>query len=402
MTVYSYSRINTYQTCPYQYKLQYIDKIKIEEEGIEAFMGSRVHETLEKLYSDLILSKMTPLDELLEYYNKKWSETWHDKVMVVKKGYTPDDYKRAGEKAIRDYYEHYHPFDQTKPLWTEKLVLFDLGNVKYKMQGYIDRLDRRADGNLEIHDYKGSGRLPGQDRIDKDKQLALYQIAVLEKFPEVEGIELVWHYVLFDEELRSKRSVEQLDKLKAEYRALIDEIEDTKTFETRKSKLCDWCGYQEYCPTKKHIMKLEDFSEDERISDDGFVLVNKYADLIDQEKELRSDIDDVKEKLIKFAKENEFNIIRGTDKYVRVTLKEENKLPSRSSDSETFEELVRIIHDAGLWDDLASLDTRRLMKELESGTIPDDIKSKLEQHIISEEKVRVNLGTLNSDDEVNE
>ena len=78
MTVYSYSRVNTYHTCPYKYKLQYIDKIKLEEEGIEAFMGSRVHETLEKLYLDLNKSRLDTIEELVEYYNQIWSENWHD------------------------------------------------------------------------------------------------------------------------------------------------------------------------------------------------------------------------------------------------------------------------------------------------------------------------------------
>lgn len=37
MTTYSHSRLNTFENCPLQYKLQYIDGIKREEEGIEMF-----------------------------------------------------------------------------------------------------------------------------------------------------------------------------------------------------------------------------------------------------------------------------------------------------------------------------------------------------------------------------
>ncbi|MGZ3558640.1 MAG: PD-(D/E)XK nuclease family protein, partial [Thermodesulfobacteriota bacterium] len=43
MPVYSHSQLSTYETCPQKYKLSYIDKIEVETEGIEAFMGSRVH-----------------------------------------------------------------------------------------------------------------------------------------------------------------------------------------------------------------------------------------------------------------------------------------------------------------------------------------------------------------------
>jgi putative RecB family exonuclease len=53
MTTYSHSKISTYETCPYQYKLHYVDKIEPEISTIiEAFMGDLVHQTLEKLYKD--------------------------------------------------------------------------------------------------------------------------------------------------------------------------------------------------------------------------------------------------------------------------------------------------------------------------------------------------------------
>ena len=41
MAVYSHSRLSTFETCPLQYKLRYVDKIKKEEEGIEAFPWPR-------------------------------------------------------------------------------------------------------------------------------------------------------------------------------------------------------------------------------------------------------------------------------------------------------------------------------------------------------------------------
>ncbi|MDO9289175.1 MAG: PD-(D/E)XK nuclease family protein, partial [Thermodesulfovibrionales bacterium] len=68
MPIYSNSRLSTYENCPQQYKLRYIDKVELPEgaeEGIEAFLGSRVHEALEKLYKELILTKLNSLDDLL-------------------------------------------------------------------------------------------------------------------------------------------------------------------------------------------------------------------------------------------------------------------------------------------------------------------------------------------------
>ena len=69
MPVYSHSKLATYENCPQKYKLQYIDRIELPEgsEGIEAFLGSRVHDVLEELHKDLMGCKK---DFSLEsYYN---------------------------------------------------------------------------------------------------------------------------------------------------------------------------------------------------------------------------------------------------------------------------------------------------------------------------------------------
>ena len=101
MPTYSNSKLATYENCSQQYKLKYIDHIKPpeEEEGIEAFLGLRVHETLEKLYRELLLTKLNSLEELLGYYNSQWEKNWHENVVVNKKGFTASHYCNAGREA---------------------------------------------------------------------------------------------------------------------------------------------------------------------------------------------------------------------------------------------------------------------------------------------------------------
>lgn len=84
MPVYSNSKLSTYENCPQQYKLRYIDRIELPEggEGIEAFLGSRVHETLDKLHKELILTKLNTLDSLLRYYKDQWYKNWQDNVLL--------------------------------------------------------------------------------------------------------------------------------------------------------------------------------------------------------------------------------------------------------------------------------------------------------------------------------
>ena len=66
-----------------------------DEEGIEAFLGTRVHEVLEKLYKELVLYKLNSVDDLLGFYNDVWKKNWHKHVVIVRKGFTKDHYKRS-------------------------------------------------------------------------------------------------------------------------------------------------------------------------------------------------------------------------------------------------------------------------------------------------------------------
>lgn len=397
MTIYSHSRLSTYETCPLQYKLQYIDKIPSEEEGIEAFMGKRIHETMEKLYKDLILSKMNTVEELVQFYNEQWDKEWHDDVFIQKENMTAEDYRKTGERAIRDYYARYHPFDQNKTLWTERMISFDLGDENYKLRGVLDRLDKTSENVLEIHDYKGSGNLPTQAKLDMDRQLALYQLAVQDAFPDFENIELVWHYVLFDTELRSKRTEEQLEELKAEYKGLIDEIEAAEDFPAKESALCDWCGYWEHCPCKKHLVEIEELPVKERKKEEGYELVDRLTELEEQKKLIKGEIEEVKGKLIEYAREKDLEIVIGSRKQAKVTIKMEKMLPSKGMDEAAYEEIIRLVKEAGAWEQVSQLNGKRLNKEFWVGGLPEDLRKELEGYIVEEEVTGVRLKKLEMD-----
>jgi putative RecB family exonuclease len=247
--VYSPSRISTYESCPRQYKYRYIDRIPRDEESIEAFLGSRVHEALNKLYRDFQLGKPPSLPDLLAYYEWDWGRRWHNQVRIVKQDYSIDHYKRLGKRCLVTYYQAHKPFDRGQTLGLEHKVTSSLDQAgRYRIQGYVDRLVRVQPGCYEIHDYKTSGRLPAQDQIDADRQLALYQLGVAGIWPDAEEIELVWHYLAFGKELRSRRTPEALERLKKATIALIDRIEADTKFTPIKSLLCQWCAYLSICP----------------------------------------------------------------------------------------------------------------------------------------------------------
>jgi RecB family exonuclease len=116
------------------------------------------------------------------------------------------------------------------------------------MQGYIDRIAQRDDGTYEIHDYKTTRHLATQQEADQDQQLALYQIGLSHIWNDTGRVELVWHYLRYDKEIRSRRTPEQLEAVKAKCIALIDDIEsrgkEEASFPTCRGTLCDWCAFR--------------------------------------------------------------------------------------------------------------------------------------------------------------
>jgi putative RecB family exonuclease len=247
---YSHSRLSCFENCPKQFEYRYIQKIEIDTEGIEAFLGKRVHEILERLYHHVARHRHPPsLAQVQERFRKDWRLHWHDKIEIVRKESPPDFYLQQGERCLENYYRSEYPFDTGETVALEQRISVQLDDEgQYLARGIIDRITKRGDGAYEIHDYKTSGSLPQRRRLDQDRQLGLYQIGLEQTFTDAKEVELIWHYMTFNRTIRSRRSVAQLDTLRAETIALIDKIEAADTFPAKPGPLCSWCGYREICP----------------------------------------------------------------------------------------------------------------------------------------------------------
>ena len=250
MPVYSHSRLSTFEKCRLQYRYRYIDRIKRDTQSIEAFMGNRVHDALERLYRDLLASKRPSLDEILAHYHRTWEADYSDKITIVKTDLTPEHYRKTGEECLVKFYRGHDPFDDGQTLGLEEKVTLTLDEAgRYELQGYIDRLVRREQGVYEIHDYKTSGgRLPSDADLRADRQLTLYQMAVEKRFPDAREIRLVWHYLVYDRTKTSARTPGEIEKHRRQTIRLIDTIEGTTAFPPHESVLCRWCEYRDICP----------------------------------------------------------------------------------------------------------------------------------------------------------
>ena len=380
MAVYSHSRISTFEQCPIKYKFKYIDKLEALRESVESFLGKLVHLALEKLYQDLKFQKLNTLEELISHFTTLWEKEWNDNIVIIRKEYPKENYKQMGIKFITGYYNHYKPFNHTKTLGLEQKVTMDLDSEgKYKMQGFIDRLSMGNGDQYEIHDYKTSNSLPLQDYLQKDRQLALYQIAIQKMFPDAVKIELIWHFLAFDKEMRVTKTAEELEKLREDTIRLIQKIEQTTEFPPKVSALCDY---------KTDAMPAEAFSKD-----NGVKMVNEYAALSEKQKEIEIELEELKKKMFVFADKEGIEAISGADVVARLKKYKNIKFPGR--DDFDRSELEEIIKAAGLWDKLSNLDTFTLSKLVQNGELPLEVMRKLKKFAKSEETKRIYLNQKN-------
>jgi len=248
MTVYSHSKLSTFEQCPFKYKLRYIDFIEPDfKQSIEGFLGNKVHDTLEWLYNhpskDILES-----DQVIKYYIEEWNKDYNPQIKIVKPDLTAEYYFNKGLKFLINYFLKHKPF-QDGTIATEKKIFVNLDSEeKYKLIGYIDRLVHNKETNIfEIHDYKTSASIKSQEDLDNDRQLALYSMAIWNKH-NPNDVHLKWHFLDFNQTLTSKRTSEQLEKLKQEIIKLINKIEGEIDFPPQLGCLCNWCEYQSKCP----------------------------------------------------------------------------------------------------------------------------------------------------------
>lgn len=247
METYSHSKLQTFEQCKLKYKFKYIDKIKPEvEKTIEAHLGTCVHDSLEWLYKEKLKGKVPELGELIQKYTGRWQEDYKEKFLIVKKEFKPENYFEKGVKFLIDYYLKHKPFDDGT-ISVEEQIWIEIEG--YKITGFIDRLAYNKEKNLfEIHDYKTANSIPGKEKFEKDRQLAIYALAVKEKHGMEKEVLLSWHYLNHNLQILSKRTNQELQDLKKEIKKLIEEIESTKEFPPQTSILCDWCEYKTICP----------------------------------------------------------------------------------------------------------------------------------------------------------
>lgn len=257
---YSFTQLQAFGTCPYQYRFAHI--LKIPRRGKAPFsFGQTIHLTLQKFF-ELYLQRsgrgqgslfqqppaepVTAADnvvsqaELLAIYNGCWIDHWYDDAEQKAQ------YRAKGEQILKDFYAK-HAGDWPKVDMLERGFRLKLGG--YTLYGKIDRIDR-LNGGVQLVDYK-TGRPKTAGKLDSDgkQQLLLYQMAAAEAL-QLKVENLKFYYLDDNSEIDFIGKEKDMEKVREKVVSQIQEIEDAikrDEFPPKPGPLCRFCDFRDIC-----------------------------------------------------------------------------------------------------------------------------------------------------------
>ncbi|MBA7475695.1 hypothetical protein ES707_11068 [subsurface metagenome] len=352
----SYTQIALYQSCPLQYKLQYIDGLKPKDKWYFSF-GSTLH-LCARYFFKVRVPPPPSLEELLQFYEGNWISEGYESAEEEAK------YKTYGREILAKFWE-IHNTDFRMPVAVERMFYIDIEGVK--LRGFLDRVDKLDNGGLSIVDYKTNQELFTQDDLEKNLQLTLYQLAA----------EQTWHLPverLTLYHLRSNtpcscaaRDETRLKKARHLVLAVAKNITEEK-FPAIESQYCP-CDFAEHCPYyRQKIAPLEETDILRGMAVDE--AVEHYVSLQGQIKELATQLEEIKQMIISFCQAEGLNRVYGREHAITY------KLVEKAGFSEG--EVRALLEPEGLWHRVLSLDQPRLKQLITDEAVAEDIRRKLE------------------------
>ncbi len=229
-----------------QFRFSSIEKLP-EPPGVATTKGTIVHRALELLFvrpssertPDALATDMTTaLDEY---------RTHPDYVGLRLEGAAVDKFDRECHGLIDKYFAMEDPTAVREiglELWMEAPV----GDLT--LRGIIDRLELDADGELVVTDYK-TGRAPSGNFEQKSLAGVHFYSFLCEAVFGRRPAKIRLMYLASGETIETVPSAQSVKFITTRTTAVWSAVEracTTGDFRPRKSKLCDWCSFQQWCP----------------------------------------------------------------------------------------------------------------------------------------------------------
>ena len=235
----SASAVETYETCPLQFKFEREWKLSRERHAALQY-GGAMHRVLRTYYDSVRFGKAKSDEDVLQLFRE-------DLITAgIQDDYQRDLYLKQGIEQLTDFLEATHASATPEVLHTEEW--FEVQIAGTKVAGRIDRIDRKADGSVAIVDYK-TGKARSQEDADESLQLSIYAMAAHMKWGYRVG-ELVFHNLEGNVEVASKRAEFQLEQARERVQAVARGIADGN-FKPKPDFHCTFCTFRGLCPARE-------------------------------------------------------------------------------------------------------------------------------------------------------
>ena len=287
--LWSYSRVNVYQTCSYSYYLKYIKREKEDVGGVYLDFGNAIHDALEKFYNG---------EKDFSFINEAFEETKFASLTLAENKFNnadEDKNKAIEEKylACLDHFTKNHvicPHKVVSEAFVTTTLTDEKSKKKYHFMGYVDAMhyeplyaeddaDKTKDlgGTLYITDYKTSTRYSGVKIAEHANQLILNALG----FSQTTGFPLTrirarWNFLKYmtvsyvQKNKKIKETIAErhawVDKIKVNLRARLNEIEGLSDIE-RESMVME-------AITNNNLDNMPESIREAYSFDDAFVYVD--------------------------------------------------------------------------------------------------------------------------------
>lgn len=245
------SRAGDFMACPLMYRFRTIDRLP-EEPSPDAVRGTVVHKVLEDLF-DLPAAGRTP-EAAADMLEPTWEALLESEPALTEMFGDEGPDLAAWLSSCRTVLARY--FDLEDPRRLEpadrELYVEALLDSRLLLRGFVDRVDVAPDGRIRITDYK-SGRSPAVGFEAKALfQMKFYALVIWRLRGVVPSV-LQLVYLGNGEILRYEPDEDDLRATERKVEALWTAIQlahETGDWQPSPSRLCDWCSFHQFCPTK--------------------------------------------------------------------------------------------------------------------------------------------------------
>ncbi|WP_282804254.1 AAA family ATPase [Clostridium tetani] len=280
---YSHSRVESFKSCPYKWKLHYVDKLKTipnQDPNNALICGNTIHLGAEK-----------DLQAALEFYKS--------------------NYYILNDLHINEIIKFEYLIPKLKDLLADINIYAQEYLIStHRFKGIVDLITRNQDGTVDVFDFKYSNNIMN---YMESSQLHIYKYFLEQRGFKVRKLAFIFipkisirqkkeeDLYQFRKRLMSELEASEINLLEVKYNpnkvieffdGIID-INETKEYKKNPTRLCDWCEYNEYClkgndymilPKNERRERKIDTNPDLWIYADSYVgkstFIDQYEDLL--------------------------------------------------------------------------------------------------------------------------